>query len=227
VSDQTPDLEPSDKDITIKAALDEFTRLVLYDRPQSELLALPEQLLPIVIAAHLDDLLTELISSRLVENEEAREISGLSGFASYGRKIKLAKALGLITKDLQEALTLVGKIRNHFAHKANAAIGDAETLRAVARLKDIMLETFGYLYRLSEREDGEQIRDLLRQEVDSSGDPTVGVLVDIFVDLREALHYAKYRIAVLGRLVTVWPDDSFRALDRFQEAEFLNKRRQV
>jgi hypothetical protein len=207
-SDQAPDPELTEHEVAVQAALDELTHLVLYDRPQQELAALPERLLPIVIAAHLDDLLTELIASRLADNEDARKIAGTSEFVSYGRKIQMAKSLGLITNDLQEALTLVGKIRNHFAHRANAAFGDPETGGAIKRLIDLVIRTHAYLCKLSEREDGDLISSLLRDEIESKGDPTIGVLIDIFVDLREALFYAKYRIAVLGRVDTVWPDDS-------------------
>lgn len=81
----------------------------------------------VIFAASLvGDSLTRLIKSRLRDDEASRNtvidplFSGLGPLATFSAQIKLAYAMKLIAKEGYEALELLRKMRNEFAHSPSS-----------------------------------------------------------------------------------------------------------
>jgi hypothetical protein len=72
----------------------------------------------ILAAAYLDDRLREAISARFYNRgRTAAELLGPNGYlGQYAAKCKIAYCLGLYGKTILSDLTIIGKIRNLFAH---------------------------------------------------------------------------------------------------------------
>lgn len=71
----------------------------------------------IVGGAYLDELLTSLLLSVFIREQDAADLLGEYGpLGSNGSRCRLAYCLGLIRKHQRDDLACIAKIRNHFAH---------------------------------------------------------------------------------------------------------------
>ena len=91
--------------------------------------------LSILAASVLDLALAELISMRLIEIPNEQEtFLGLDGdgrapCGTFGSRIQLAQLLGIIDSEDVKVLRTIKKLRNLFAHKANADMIKGEALK--------------------------------------------------------------------------------------------------
>ena len=69
-------------------------------------------------AAHLDDLVFQLIRAKLLDDKKIAKtmLSGDGPISAFSARIDLAFLLGLITPDARRELHILRKIRNIFAH---------------------------------------------------------------------------------------------------------------
>src|SRR5260370_38134354 len=75
--------------------------------------------LPCIIMSvgYIEQLLYALLSAFLIEGSTSERLLGLNGhLGNFKAKSALAYVLGLIPKILFNNLTVIGEIRNHFAH---------------------------------------------------------------------------------------------------------------
>jgi DNA-binding MltR family transcriptional regulator len=76
-----------------------------------------DRIVAIVGGAYLDELLTSLLRSVFIREEDAEVLlSEIGPLGSNGSRCKLAYCLGLIRKHQRDDLAIVAKIRNKFAH---------------------------------------------------------------------------------------------------------------
>jgi hypothetical protein len=107
-----------DRHFELEAALLEFTRL--FDHGSDD------RALVIVGAAFLDTLLEHILIAFLVDDE--KEVGELLRYdqplGTYGGRVRAAYCLGLIPKIVRSDLSLIGKVRNKFAHDLYADFAD-------------------------------------------------------------------------------------------------------
>jgi hypothetical protein len=75
-----------------------------------------------IVVAHLDYLLGELLKASMIQDEEHRkEIAQFFKdnelLGNFGTRIKLARYLNIISSELRKDLDTIRKIRNDFAHQ--------------------------------------------------------------------------------------------------------------
>jgi DNA-binding MltR family transcriptional regulator len=99
----------------------------------------------LVAAAYLENQITELLEGFFIQ--QSKKASGsLFDFngpvGTFSSKIKMCLALGLIPKEISNALDLVRKIRNEFAHLHEPLRFDTESMarRVVSLLPEISVE---------------------------------------------------------------------------------------
>jgi DNA-binding MltR family transcriptional regulator len=74
------------------------------------------------VVALLDSALSELLQDRMVKDDEIVHPMFHEGqpLGAFGSKIRLAYLLGLYSRSVYDNLSIIGKIRNAFAHKSGA-----------------------------------------------------------------------------------------------------------
>lgn len=84
----------------------------------------------LVTASMLDEVLVELLRTRLLEGKSAEELIGRfdNPLGTFAARTKAARALGIISEEWRRELNLLGKIRNDLAHSVTATLGDAPIL---------------------------------------------------------------------------------------------------
>jgi hypothetical protein len=91
----------------------------------------------IVGASFLDTQLEHIITNFLVDDE--KEINQLLRFdqpmGTFGSKTRMAYCLGLIGPVVRKDLTLIGKIRNKFAHSLDASFSNSDIESWVSSLE--------------------------------------------------------------------------------------------
>jgi len=181
---------------------------VLGPEPRAELEALPTHLVPIVIAAHVEEALKELIAARLPDNAAAQKITGLDEkvFVPYNQLVTLARAIGLFTDDMAKLLRLIGSIRNYFAHKPKPSESDEAARKLLEQLKDL------YVVLVIERTAAghpdpriaKQLIKELKGELDGAAELAKPLLIDLYLDIRETFAFIRYAIVALdGRIAEV------------------------
>jgi DNA-binding MltR family transcriptional regulator len=73
----------------------------------------------ILVAAVMDECLTKMLKSKLVQisgNDDPLFDGNNAPMGTFGARISVAHRLGLISKKLHDSLDIVRKIRNDFAH---------------------------------------------------------------------------------------------------------------
>lgn len=81
-------------------------------------------------AAYLDKALSDILSLSLVSDKKVQEhlFQGNAPLASFSSRIKLAFYMGLISKGCQSDLDAIRAIRNHFAHHAEVATFEDQSI---------------------------------------------------------------------------------------------------
>ncbi|MGO4735960.1 hypothetical protein AB4099_05415 [Bosea sp. 2KB_26] len=97
-----------------------------------------ERGMTILVAAELDRALELVLKAYLVPGKARDELFlGVSPpLGTFSTKINVARALDLIGADNYEALHLIRKIRNEFAHNPDASFGDARVKAWTEKLPD-------------------------------------------------------------------------------------------
>lgn len=93
--------------------LDVFTYNAFVDRFHAE----TDRAAAVLAGAYLDSFLENALRNVLATGDHVASMFGAHGFLqSFGNKISMACALGLITAELARDMNLIRKVRNHFAH---------------------------------------------------------------------------------------------------------------
>ncbi len=107
-----------DRHFELEAALLEYSRL--FDHKADD------RAMVIVGAAFLDTLLEHILIAFLVDDE--KEVGELLRYdqplGTYGGRVRAAYCFGLIPKVVRTDLSLVGRVRNKFAHDLYASFAD-------------------------------------------------------------------------------------------------------
>lgn len=118
-----------DRQFELDGALREFTRL--FDHKSDD------RAMVIVGAAFLDTLLEHILIAFLVDDE--KEVGELLRYdqplGTYGGRVRATYCFGLIPKVVRADLSLVGKVRNKFAHDLYASFEDANIISWCAGLQ--------------------------------------------------------------------------------------------
>lgn len=114
---------------------------------EQEFLSGNDRAMVIVAAARMDALLGEilekhLIPARLRSGEEDQLLSRMRPLSSFSARIYMARRLGLIAPELEDALHLMREIRNDMAHEpfSEASLDSARNLDKVKRLRGLFVE---------------------------------------------------------------------------------------
>lgn len=77
----------------------------------------------LAICAALDHALGELIKSRMIDDNDAKEwmFNDVGPLGNFGIRIRIAYLMGIITHETREELITISKIRNTFAHNISAS----------------------------------------------------------------------------------------------------------
>lgn len=105
----------------LREMLFEFAKLFDYGEASDRAVA-------IVGPAFLDTLLTELLISFLIDDEEEvkRLIRHDGPLGTFGARVSASYCLGLIGETIKSDLRLVAKVRNRFAHDLRANFSDEQ-----------------------------------------------------------------------------------------------------
>jgi hypothetical protein len=86
-----------------------------------------------IVAAHLDHLLGELLKASMIQSkEEEKEIAKFfkGPLRSFATRIKLARYLNIISRQVREDLDTILDIRNDFGHKLDFENFNTESIKA-------------------------------------------------------------------------------------------------
>ena len=115
-----------------------------------ELIGESDRACAIVGVAYLDDLLLQILEQYLVENEEAyRDLLDLDNanalLSSFGSRIIMACAIGIISPTDLKVLRKLKEIRNRFAHRMDMTFSHSKILSLIQGLQDLLpsVETQG------------------------------------------------------------------------------------
>jgi hypothetical protein len=106
-----------------------------------------ERACAIVGGAYLDDLLGELVELYLVENADASPDlldsgNGNAPLGTFGARILIAYAVGLLPKDKTDALRKIKKIRNKFAHDLTLSFNEPSIAKLCEGLSPVTTDLF-------------------------------------------------------------------------------------
>jgi hypothetical protein len=118
-----------------------------WSRVTKELNAESERACAIVGGAYLDDLLGELLELYLVENADASpdlldSENGNAPLGTFGARILIAYAVGLLPKNLTAALRKIKKIRNKFAHDLTLSFNEPSITKLCEGLSSLTTDPF-------------------------------------------------------------------------------------
>lgn len=105
-----------------------------------EIYALPPRILPIVVAAFLDEYLADLLKARLIESKQS---SQLVDRLNTKQRTELGQVIGVIAPDIAEVLDCVATVRNHFAHTPNPKFTDDKACEAMQRMFKLFIGQLG------------------------------------------------------------------------------------
>lgn len=109
-----------DRHFELEAALIEYSRLFKHESD--------DRAMVIVGGAFLETVLEHILVTFLVDDE--REVAELLRYdqplGTHSGRVRMAYCLGLIPKVVRADLSLVGRIRNRFAHDLYASFGDPQ-----------------------------------------------------------------------------------------------------
>ncbi|MEN6480056.1 MAG: hypothetical protein ABFD20_10525 [Anaerolineales bacterium] len=89
----------------------------------------------LVAAAMLDLNLEDLLRAYLIDDPAEVEYLLGTGIQSYGSRIRISYALGLVSEDESNDLRVVQAVRNYFAHNLHVTFEADEVKRELARLR--------------------------------------------------------------------------------------------
>jgi len=89
----------------------------------------------LVAAALLDLNLEDLLRAYLVDDHAEVEYLLGTGLQSYGARIRVAYALGLVTEDESNDLRVIQSVRNYFAHNLHVTFEAPEVKEQLKRLR--------------------------------------------------------------------------------------------
>ena len=114
-----------------------------WERMLDELSGESERACAIVGVAYLDDLLGVLLEHYLIENQDAyRDLLDPDNInaplSSFGARVTMAYALGLVSHSQFGALRKLKKIRNRFGHDIDMSFSDAQVASLSLELKALI-----------------------------------------------------------------------------------------
>ena len=86
----------------------------------------------LLVAAIMDELLSDIISAFLADTDTARDLLKHRGLDTFSSRILICHALGLITTEEKNHLEIIRKIRNSFAHKWDSVNFETQQIRDLA-----------------------------------------------------------------------------------------------
>lgn len=89
----------------------------------------------LVAAALLDKNLEELLAAFMIDDRREVEYLLGSGLKSFGARIRICYALGLISDEEVDDMHVVKSVRNYFAHNLHVDFDDDNVQRNLAKLK--------------------------------------------------------------------------------------------
>jgi|WetSurMetagenome_2_1015567.scaffolds.fasta_scaffold174759_2 DNA-binding MltR family transcriptional regulator len=103
---------------------EEFYRT--WEQAKEEIFGKADRSVSIVGAAFLDDILGKMIRLFMVENcEDVDQLfTGMNPLSTFSARIRIAYALGLVTKDEYHDLKIIKDVRNRFAHHINCSFAN-------------------------------------------------------------------------------------------------------
>jgi DNA-binding MltR family transcriptional regulator len=106
----------------------------------------PDRIAAIVAVAHLEDVLTETLSTVFEGDNDvkSRMLKGYGPLASLAAKIDLAHMMGMLPRDLRKHLFLVKDIRNEFAHTAAKTTFKSQRICDLTKNLPAPLPTLGF-----------------------------------------------------------------------------------
>lgn len=162
--------------------------------------------LPIVLAAVFDAALAQLLTMRLVDDEE--QVGRVLGFehgaeaaplGTMGARITMAYLLGIVNKDVADLLRRFAAVRNIFAHRVGASYLDADVQKELRKLYDRMRTVSNRLY---DSETSFDASDVLRGQLPSQVEAGEALLLVAHSIVHAYLHIMSSRIQRLG-----WADE--------------------
>jgi hypothetical protein len=137
----------------VNEGLLEFARQFDYAEPNDRAVA-------VIGPAYLDNLLYEVLSAFLVEEDKESEklLEPEGALGAFGSRIRACYCLGLIGDVVMSDLRCIGKIRNRFAHRVTASFADDDVVSWCKALR-------WHRVSLGEPHPGATARDLFQVDV--------------------------------------------------------------
>ncbi len=108
----------------------ETVRLAAYSRMVDSYRNESDRAAAILAASFLDNTLRQVLLAYMVDHPRINDLfEGDRPLATFSSRISLAFGLGLVTSDRHTDLSLIRKIRNHFAHSEEASSFSASPAR--------------------------------------------------------------------------------------------------
>jgi DNA-binding MltR family transcriptional regulator len=135
--------------VVMSKALNEFLRGPLdqaeFKRLETESRRSSARGAVMIVGAIIDDILADAIRSKLVNTDKDEELFGVERpLGTFGARLKLAYALGLVSKKMYHDMDNLRKIRNAFAHGLRHLTFDTPEIATLVRGMHCAKDLKGY-----------------------------------------------------------------------------------